>query len=139
MRTFLYKLSELIRLGDTRTLEFVIGLIAITLGSQLLAGLLGLLPLSPLLIDLPVLWVFLLTTGMVVGGIFKVVGAVLGHEMFRIIASMGLSACWLYVTVLYFSTATPFTLVLFLILALQSAWVYIRLSLLRKQRQDHVQ
>lgn len=130
---FLGRLSDLLRTGDTRSLELVVGLIALVFGGQLGATLLGILPSSALVQALsePVAWLLVgLFAG---GGITKVLGAVLDQKLLRITASLSLSGVWLYLGYLSLVLGAAFSLLLFVVFALQSGWIYIRLSIIRKR------
>lgn len=132
IRGFFVALSQLLREGETQSLEFVIGLVSVLFGVQLLLALVTDAPVS-LLSILPYPLVVLMGAALAVGGVGKVYGAVLDHETLRRYSALTLATIWLGVmmTNLYRFSAT--SLLFFLILAAQSAWVYIRLSILRKR------
>jgi ABC-type antimicrobial peptide transport system permease subunit len=133
MRRFLRDLSALFRTGDTRALEAVVGLIALVFGCQLGAYMLDALPRSPLVSRLPEPMGWVLMTVFILGGLAKLVGAIQDRVTVRLFAAISLSGVWLYLSLLTYQLGALFSVLLFLIFALQSAWIYIRLSLLRKQ------
>jgi hypothetical protein len=134
VRLFFRKASELIRLGDTRALELVIGLMAICLGYQFLTTALD-PPDNLTLVTHPLI---LGTIGImaVIGGGFKVVGAVLDYVPFRTKAALLVATTWVYLVVVYaLRISWPSTLI-FIILASQSIWIYTRLSII-KNKEEH--
>jgi hypothetical protein len=133
MRRFLHNLSFLLRTADTRSLEAVVGLIALVFGGQLAGYLLDVFPRSALVALLPDPMGWVLVAAFVLGGLVKLIGAIDNRVGVRILASISLSGVWLYLSYLALQLGALFSVLLFLIFALQSAWIYIRLSLLRKQ------
>lgn len=132
MSNFWERLGLLLRTGDTRSLELVVGLIAMIFSGQLGAMMVGVLPMSALVYAItdPAAWLLVLLFGL--GGLAKVLGAILDRPLVRAFASISLSGVWLYLSYLCLLLGALFSLLLFLLFALQSAWVYIRLSLVRK-------
>lgn len=134
MKHFWIKLGELIRLGDTRTLELVIGMLAICLGAQFVT--------TALRVADNVNWVthplILATIGIMamIGGIFKVVGAVLDYIPFRTKASLLVATTWIYLVVVYVQRVSWISILIFVILAAQSIWIYTRLSIIKKQSES---
>jgi hypothetical protein len=126
-------LSTLLRTADTRALELFVGLIAVVFSGQLAVTLVDLLPRSALVHAIPDSVAWLLVVLFLVGGSTKVVGAVGEISALRTFSAIALSGVWLYLSYLSLLLFAPFSLLLFLIFALQSAWIYIRLSLRRKQ------
>jgi hypothetical protein len=131
--TFLSHLSALLRTGDTRTLELVVGLIAMVFGGQLAATLVGALPASALVRTLPDTLAWGLVGLFLVCGLGKIVGAIMDTAAIRIAASLSLSGVWLYLVWISSQLGATFSVLLFIVFTLQSAWVYIRLSILRKR------
>lgn len=136
MRTFLRGLSRLFRESDTAPLEFVIGLIALSIGAQFIAGLFGLTS-SPVLLNVfPFPFEFLLSFILILGAIIKVVGAVLNIVPLRMYSALAHSTVWFTMFVGNLSMLSVWAMVFLLILGLQSAWIYIRLALMRKEQQN---
>lgn len=133
MRRFLHGLSRLFREGETQVLEFVMGLMALLFGIQFFLGLLGVGNGAVLLRVFPFPLEFIVSLGLVVGAVVKIVGAALDHAVMRRWAALGTSTIWWTLIVVNFSVLPLVSLLFAIILALQSAWISIRLSLLRKQ------
>jgi hypothetical protein len=131
MRLFLHKLNELVRLGDTRALELVIGLMAICLGIQFLSAALNAKDDYTTLTHPMILG----TIGIMatVGGITKTLGAVMEYTPFRTKAALLVATTWIYLIVVYVMRVSIPSTLIFTVLAAQSIWIYIRLSILSKQ------
>lgn len=135
VRAFGHGLSELLREEDTRTLEFVIGLFALIIGGQFFLGLVGLTTSSPLLRVFPFPLEFVVSLVLVIGAIIKISGAIFNHTSMRMYAALATSIIWWILVTVNFTSLTIFSILFASILALQSAWIYIRLSILRKRGQ----
>lgn len=135
MRLFTHNLSELIRLGDTRALELVIGMLAVCLGYQFITTALKVAD-NPVWITHPLI---LGTIGIMatIGGIFKVVGAVMDYVPFRTKASLLVATTWIYLVVVYALRIAWPSIIIFVILAAQSIWIYTRLSIIKNQEDRH--
>jgi hypothetical protein len=133
MRHFGRNLSYLLRTADTRALELFVGLIAVVFSGQLAVTLVGALPRSALVHAIPDSVAWLLVVLFLVGGLAKTLGSIGEVTSLRTFSAIALSGVWLYLSYLSLLLFAPFSLLLFLIFALQSAWIYIRLSLQRKQ------
>lgn len=133
IRFFFTNLSRLLRESETQALEFVMGLIAFDVGLQFFLGLLGLTTSSALLRAFPFPLEFLISLGLIAGALAKITGAVLNHQNTRMYAALIHASIWFALFVANISHLTIYTIIFILILAFQSSWIYIRLSLLRKQ------
>jgi hypothetical protein len=135
MKNLFYNLGQLLREGDSRALEFVVGLLLTTLGLQYAGVAVTLLPAPPSTQHLRSSLLGMLGTLMIVSGIIKVLGAVLNDVSLRIVAAITGAVSWLYLIFMTVLTASPLTTLLWIILFSQSAWIYVRLSLLQKQKR----
>lgn len=128
--------SQLIREGDTRFLELVVGFLLILLGMQYALGAIGIARTSINVAHAPDALVGMLGTAMCIGGVLKILGAVLNDISLRIAAAIIGSASWLYLILLVILVASPYTTGLWVVLFAQSAWIYTRLSILYKYQGE---
>ena len=125
--------SQLVREGDTRALEFVVGCLMLLLGLQYAGGAIGLLVMPPSLVPTMPALVAMLSATMLIGGVLKLGGAILNDTTLRIAAAILGSVSWLYLALAVMFYASPLTTLLWVTLFLQSSWIYVRLSILKRQ------
>lgn len=132
MRRFLSGLSTLLRESDTKALEFVMGLIAGSIGTQFVFGLLNLTDYPIILSIFPFPFEFLLAIFLVIGAVAKIFGVVMSYSRVRMYSALMHSTVWFSIFVANIMTINSWAIFFLLIMGFQSAWIYIRLSLLRK-------
>lgn len=131
MRCFLSHLSHLVRTGDTRILELVIGSLSLILGMQTAATVMDFLPENAFSEVISPWGLWLIAILFMIGGSFKIIGAVMNYPKMRAYSAISTSGVWAYLFITAIVLGSVFSTALYAILAAQSAWIYIRLSILR--------